>query len=332
MFPAIRDWSRFATLTAEELPTLTPEATRLLDAFTWFCRAQLRLTDPNPHGHTAALRALHIVLAHLGAAAPVHETDLRALARLDANISAQRVIGVLTQLGHLVPAPAVDHDQAVIDRLTATFPEPMRTELQHWVTVLKGEGPRRHRPLPTVTIRGYLGRATPILRMCTEHSTTLTAITHQDIHDVLAHAPGSTARIAHHLLRSLFGALKQQRVIFRDPTRGIHLPANPPLPPLPGDRLAGLLDRAHTPSPAWSSRSPPSTPSCPQRPRLSPYTTPTWLTVACGGSCAPGSPTANAPGLPAPIPISWSAPKPPSTPPAHPSATPSCALPSAAPG
>ncbi|MER6196053.1 hypothetical protein ABT234_01560 [Streptomyces sp. NPDC001586] len=33
-----------------------------------------------------------------------------------------------------------------------------------------------------------------------------------------------------------------------DPTRGISLPANPRLPrPLPSDRLAGLIDRAHTP-------------------------------------------------------------------------------------
>ncbi|MFJ2094659.1 hypothetical protein ACIOEW_36190 [Streptomyces sp. NPDC087901] len=248
LFPAMRDWSRLASFTADELPALTPNAERLLDGFTRFCRAQLRFTDPNPHGHAAALRALRIVLAHLGAAAPVHEADLRDLARLDPNISAQRVIGFLTQLGHLVPALTVDHDQAAINRLTASFPDPMRTELQHWVTVLKGEGRRRHQPLPTATIRGYLWQAAPIVRMWSEHTTTLTAITQQDIHDILTRAPGKPARSAHHVLRSLFGALKQQRVVFRDPTRGIHLPANPPLPrPLPSDRLAGLLDRAHTP-------------------------------------------------------------------------------------
>ncbi len=50
-------------------------------------------------------------------------------------------------------------------------------------------------------------------------------------------------------LRSLFRALRQERIIFRDPTRGISLPATARLPqPLPADRVAGLLDRADGPA------------------------------------------------------------------------------------
>lgn len=50
-------------------------------------------------------------------------------------------------------------------------------------------------------------------------------------------------------LRSLFRALRQERLIFRDPTRGISLPAaaRPPQP-LPAGRVAGLLDRAGGPA------------------------------------------------------------------------------------
>ncbi len=50
-------------------------------------------------------------------------------------------------------------------------------------------------------------------------------------------------------LRSLFRALRQEKLIFRDPTRGISLPATTrPPQPLPAERVAGLLDRAEGPA------------------------------------------------------------------------------------
>jgi integrase len=55
---------------------------------------------------------------------------------------------------------------------------------------------------------------------------------------------------AHNLrtaLRSLFRALKRERLIFRDPARSITVTRASKLPrPLPSDRLRGLLDRAAT--------------------------------------------------------------------------------------
>ena len=61
------------------------------------------------------------------------------------------------------------------------------------------------------------------------------------------HGPVIQHRIV--ALRSLFRALRQERVIFRDPTRGISLPAPARLPqPLPADRVAGLLNRASGPA------------------------------------------------------------------------------------
>jgi hypothetical protein len=73
-------------------------------------------------------------------------------------------------------------------------------------------------------------------------------VTRQDILDAVdaRHGPVIQHRIV--ALRSLFRALRQERIIFRDPTRGISLPAAARLPqPLPADRVAGLLDRASGP-------------------------------------------------------------------------------------
>ncbi|NUK82176.1 hypothetical protein HRW23_33410 [Streptomyces lunaelactis] len=250
LFTLDRDWSRVAARNVDELHAMTTNAQQLLEEFTQFCRAQMRRVNPDPHGHAGALRALRIVLAHLGAAAPDHERDLRALAVLDRNINAPRVIGFLAQRGMLIPDPArtADRHLAAVDRLIASFPAPMDSELRRWVTVLQGQGRRRHPALPTATIRSYLQCAAPTLRMWTEHTTTLAAITRQDIRDVLDLAPGRPARTAQQYLRSIFRALKQERLVFHDPTRGITLPAQVRLPsPVPSDRLTGLLQQAHTP-------------------------------------------------------------------------------------
>ena len=49
-------------------------------------------------------------------------------------------------------------------------------------------------------------------------------------------------------LRSLFRALKQEKITFRDPTSGITMRAMQRLPvPIPTDQLRGLIDRAGTP-------------------------------------------------------------------------------------
>ncbi|MFE4023248.1 hypothetical protein ACFXPZ_38630 [Streptomyces sp. NPDC059101] len=50
-------------------------------------------------------------------------------------------------------------------------------------------------------------------------------------------------------VRSLFKALKRERVIFHDPARTVSASHRPVVPrPVPSDRLAGLIDRAPTPT------------------------------------------------------------------------------------
>jgi site-specific recombinase XerD len=97
--------------------------------------------------------------------------------------------------------------------------------------------------------RNYLAYLLPVLTGWASQYTSLREVTRHDILDAVdaRHGPVIQHRIV--ALRSLFRALRQERVIFRDPTRGISLPAPARLPqPLPADRVAGLLNRAADPA------------------------------------------------------------------------------------
>ena len=114
--------------------------------------------------------------------------------------------------------------------------------------VLRGEGRRQHRPMAFETIRKYLGYLYPVLTAWSGRVTSLREITSDDIRHVLRQRPGQPAQDLASALRSLFRALKQERLIFRDPTRGISVPSVVRLPvPIATDRLRGLIDRAGGP-------------------------------------------------------------------------------------
>ena len=96
------------------------------------------------------------------------------------------------------------------------------------------------------TIRKYLGYLAPGPAPFGPGSvTSLREITGDDVRAALGQRPGHHGPDLATALRSLFRALKQERLIFRDPTRGITIPAVARLPvPIPTDRLRGLIDRA----------------------------------------------------------------------------------------
>jgi hypothetical protein len=116
------------------------------------------------------------------------------------------------------------------------------------VTV-RGHGRVPQPALAYKTIRNYLAYLLPLLTGWASRYASLREVTRQDILDAVhaRHGPVIQHRVV--ALRSLFRALRQERPIFRDPTRGISLPAPARLPlPLPADRVAGLLDRADGPA------------------------------------------------------------------------------------
>ena len=80
-----------------------------------------------------------------------------------------------------------------------------------------------------------------------EHAS-LREITPDDIDRAMTGLVGNPASDRITALRSIFRALKQERLIFRDPTRGITQASVKNLPtPISTDRLRGLIDRAATP-------------------------------------------------------------------------------------
>jgi integrase len=113
--------------------------------------------------------------------------------------------------------------------------------------VLRGHGRRQHRALLPTTIRRYVDHVLPVLLDWSESVDSLREITRAHVHDALAATSGYARAQLQVTLRSLFGALQQERLIFHDNARGMALPYPRRLPvPLPSDRLHGLIDKTPT--------------------------------------------------------------------------------------
>ena len=124
----------------------------------------------------------------------------------------------------LDPSRQGDTVERAIQRRITTLPDGIAGEVRRWVQVLRGEGRRPHPQFPFTTIRSYLNCFSPMLASWASRVTSLREITRQDIQAALDDQPPVTARNLLSALHSLFRALKQERIIFRDPTRGISLP------------------------------------------------------------------------------------------------------------
>ena len=246
LFDARRDWSCIAVGSLDQLPSLTPAAQALLAEF----RAHARAQGWEEEVRRLAARSLRIVLAWVGADTPVHEADIRGIPADRPGTSARRMLQFLASRNLIIPDPAREtdpHEQAIEHRLCG-LPAGIAGELRRWVLVLRGEGRRQHQQMAFETIRKYLSYLYPVLTAWSGRVTSLREITPDDIRHVLRPRPGQPAQDLATALRSLFRALKQERLIFRDPTRGISVPSVVRLPvPIATDRLRGLIDRADGP-------------------------------------------------------------------------------------
>lgn len=178
---------------------------------------------------------------------PLLEADVRDVARLGSNWSGRRLVGFLRERGLLIPLDRIDPEQAAVERLLDLVPEHLKDEVDVWVRVLRGEG---RRPSPTMdwsSIRRYMHYQVPVLRQWGERVGSLREVTPKDIEDAVWAHTGNRAHSIHCSLRTLFRALKRERVIFRDPARDVSANYVKSAPRrIPSDRLAGLLDRAPT--------------------------------------------------------------------------------------
>ncbi|WP_461091689.1 hypothetical protein [Streptomyces incanus] len=235
-----RQWSR---LKGTQLPALTPQATELVEEFRMFAKEQ-RWTAM---ARAVNLRTLRFLAAWLGVDAPLHEADVREVARFGSSWGGRRVVPFLDKRGLLTPLERTDPEQAAVERLLDTLPEHLQDEVKVWVRVLRGEGRRPSPAMDWATIRRYAHYHVPVLRKWGKRVESLREITPKDVEDAVAAHTGNSAHGVHGALRSLFRALKRERVVFRDPARNVSATYVKNAPRrIPSDRLAGLLDRAPT--------------------------------------------------------------------------------------
>ncbi|WP_329266740.1 hypothetical protein [Streptomyces sp. NBC_01451] len=279
LFSMPRTWQRKQRTRVLALPPMSPlpaPAQELLDTFTSaYPRSWLADKRNVPAG---AAVVLHTLLARLGPHVPIPERDVRSLAGTVAagTAATRRVISflhahalleadelsetpaqLLTDVQHQVLPHIADlgqerrdrYDEQALHTRIAELPAPMSDQLSTWVRVLRGQGRYRHAPAGFRRIRRYLRIAWPTLTSWTAAGLDLRQVTADHITSELARHQGNVARGLLSVLRSIFRALKQERLIFLNPTAGLQLPAGVHLPrPLSSDRLAGALDRLGGPA------------------------------------------------------------------------------------
>ena len=213
LFPAPpRHWE---VLHQRELPALSDRAEALRREL-----AQLAARQQwRPRVASAHQRTLTMITAWLGVDAPIEEADLWAIARLGNSYNARRLIPFLTERGLLIPdyARHADPHQSGVARLRRRIPAHLLPEVDVWIAVLRGEGKRPSRPFPWKTVNGYLGYATPLLESWGSSVASLREITTAHVQEAIDNASGVDGVFT--ALRSLFKALKRERVIFHDPAR-----------------------------------------------------------------------------------------------------------------
>ncbi|MGW5367466.1 tyrosine-type recombinase/integrase [Streptomyces sp. NPDC004009] len=270
LFAMEREWTALRGLSATELPALTERAAQLLAGF-----APLTPVPDPRRPAPAGAGVLRVLLAWLGAEAPFSEEDVLGLSATFSPTATARALGYLRRQGLLRPAgPAQQgedalreihagrrqrvselgrerrnrrHEAAIAAKLTV-LPGPVAAQVRVWVRVMRGQGRRRHRAADYARIRRNLSTVLPVLKAWASVGLDLRQITAEHIRTELNQRQGSQARAVHHVLRSVFAALKQEKVVFHNPTLGISLTTAVPVPtPLPSDRLRGLLDRLDGP-------------------------------------------------------------------------------------
>jgi hypothetical protein len=237
-----RDLSRASA----QLPPLDPdlaerahaEAGRLAGLRGWSPRT-LSLTQ----------RGLRILLAVHGPGEPVRASTIRQLTAR--TMPFPHIADVLAAAG-VLDDDRPDTLAAWLDEQLAGLPAQIRAELDAWLELRRHGGPRcRPRSRRTIVrdvraIRGFLADAG-------RRYSTLRQVTRDDITTWLASRPGHTRAQDASTLRSLFGILKAERLIFANPVRGVRVSRrNPSVPaPLPARLVTEAAAAARNDPALW---------------------------------------------------------------------------------
>lgn len=208
--------------------------------------AQARGWWPATTQRTSHALALLVAVGGLEADPPVISAELAAQLRRR-HLPVTRLVQFLTHItGEPVTGPGRDKQVASDRPPRCLLPAPMRRELQLWAEVLWGNT-RRSRPHTETTIDNYRRAVAPAIGSWAQEYTSLREVTTGDLTRWVQPLTGSARVGAIVALRSLFAALKSQRVIFTDPARGVHPGRFPRRPVLGLDPAArgGLLTQAN---------------------------------------------------------------------------------------
>jgi hypothetical protein len=217
-----RDLSRASA----RLPPLDPvtaervhaEAERLAGLRGWSPRT-LSLTQ----------RGLRILLAVHVPGEPVRTSTVRQLTAR--TLPFPHITDVLAAVG-VLDDDRPDTLAAWLDELLAGLPAQIRAETDTWLDVRRHGGPRR-RPRSRQTITRDVGAIRSFLDEVSGRYSTLRQVTRDDITTWLAGRPGRSRTQDASTLRSLFGTLKAERLIFANPVRGVRVSRRNPSVPAP---------------------------------------------------------------------------------------------------
>ncbi|MFG2676888.1 hypothetical protein [Streptomyces sp. NPDC048445] len=248
LFDTRRDWSpvlaRLGRRGPDEMP-LSEEARLLVEEFD-----QLILDRRTPD-YRKNIRTLAILVHWLGAENAILERDVHDLASCSATLAAKPVCQFLRSHGLLIDDPdrRQDVNLARIQAAISVLPDPLASEIHAWVTLLRSQGRREGEARDYRSIRRYLAHIEPVLTTWTAAGvTTLRKITTDHIETVVADLSGRERQQVAGSLRSLFKALKRERMVFRDSTRQLSVGHLKSLPQsVRSDLLAGLMDHAKSP-------------------------------------------------------------------------------------
>ena len=187
-------------------------------------------------------RGLRILLAVHGPGEPVRASTIRQLTA--------RTMPFPHIADALAGAGVLDDDRpdtlaTWLDEQLAGLPAQIRAELDAWLDVRRHGGPRRRPRSRQTIVRDVRAIRSFLAGTCGRYST-LRQVTRDDITTWLASRPGHTRTQDASTLRSLFGTLKAERLIFASPARGVRVSRrNPSVPaPLPAHLLATTAEAA----------------------------------------------------------------------------------------
>ena len=197
---------------------LLAEAARLAELRGW-----------SPRTLSLAQRGLRILMAVHGPGEPVRASTVRQLTAR--NMPFPHIIDVLAAAG-VLEDDRPDSLAVWLDAQLAGLPAQIRAELDTWLGLRRHGGPRR-RPRSRRTIVGNICSIRTFLTGAGVRYSTLRQVTRDDITTWLAGRPAQSRPQDASTLRSLFGILKAERLIFASPVRGIRVARRNPSVPAP---------------------------------------------------------------------------------------------------